>query len=391
MHNQLKMVIKARGHQALGLFFMEKQNQGKTSALYIHFPFCASKCHYCNFHSTPSSDTARYFHALNLEVQFMADKLSNKLDSVYIGGGTPSLAKPTEFFKALAPLQLQNRIDQNTEFTIEANPLSLNKPTLSDWRTYGVNRLSIGIQSLQPNLLSWLGRTHNPQQAFSALELALTSGIENISADLMCGIPGLTLNQLEQDLKKLLTFPIKHLSCYLLTLESSHRLANHLPPEDEQQRQLLLVHDILTSHGLRHYEISNFSKPGWHSRHNSTYWSGNAYLGLGPSAHSYNGTNERWANITPTEKYCERLEHQQSAIAQQEKLTAEQLEMERWLLSLRLDTGFPKEWLKTPTQQQKANELLSNGLLESHPTLAGRLRLTPLGFTVSDQIIENLA
>ena len=362
-----------------------------TKALYIHFPFCGSKCHYCDFYSSAGTSVesrARYFKALAIEAATIADKLNGPLDSLYIGGGTPSLAEPAEFFEALKPLQLGDRLDKNTEFTVEVNPVSITSPKLKGWLAGGANRISIGIQSLRPELLNWLGRKHDPAAALAALRMIFDSGFSNVSADLLCGVPGLTSGMLREDLQKLLALPITHLSCYLLTLTSEHPLFTRLPQEDEQQAQLLTAHRTITETGFRHYEISNYCRPGFESRHNLTYWTKKPYLALGPSAHSFDGAR-RWNNVGDTNEYCERLERGISPIEQLEVLTPEQETLESWMLALRMDSGFPEDWIDAG-RRHKCEELIARGLLERHPRLDRRLHLTPLGLTVSDQVIREL-
>jgi oxygen-independent coproporphyrinogen-3 oxidase len=264
---------------------------------------------------------------------------------------------------------------------------------LKNFRSLGVNRISMGMQALRPDLLLKLGRVHSREEGLKALATLFEAGFDNVSVDLLCGVPGQGLNDLEQAMSALCKFPIQHLSCYLLTLPPHHKMAKDLPNEDTQLSHLLFIHDWMVSSGFEHYEISNFAKPGKRSKHNLRYWQGHSYLGLGPSAHSYNPmTQERWKNVSSLHKYAGiLLEDHRLPIEGTEKLNHEQLHLEKWMLALRLAEGFPDDWLTTPEKRARANALKSHGLLEEHPQDASRKRLTPRGFALSDQVISALA
>ena len=366
-------------------------------SLYIHFPYCESKCHYCDFYSLGREHLTRdrksaFFRALEAEAWLQAPLLATELDTLYIGGGTPSLMSPDEIAGVLHPIR--NKIKNTTEWTMEANPSSISANSLGDCRKLGINRLSMGVQSLDSALLKMLGRIHSPEIALSALETVFHSGIENVSVDLLCGVPGQTTADLEKSLKQLTAFPIKHLSCYLLTLSPGNPLFGKLPTEDTQLEHLLFVDRWLTAHGFEHYEISNFAKPGWRSLHNLNYWMGEAYLALGPSAHSYDllgGTcGRRWKNHSSVDTYCSKLLKNESAQEWEEDLTPGQKEIERWMLALRLSDGFPVSWLDTSRRLELAAQLQKEGLLQPHPSVADRLTLTPKGLALSDEIISTL-
>lgn len=371
-------------------------------SLYVHFPFCESKCHYCDFYSigaerTGAGDPLLFEKALFEESRANAHRLGPSralpLESIFFGGGTPSMTPPDSMLRALAPLELEKRVNpETTEWTMEANPSSVDRGRLEAYRRLGVNRISMGVQALRPDLLKMLGRVHSREAAFTALDAIFSSGFTNVSVDLLCGVPGQTVSDVELAMEELTAYPITHLSCYLLTLPKTHRMFHDLPKEDEQLEHLLSIDRFMTARGFDHYEISNFAKPGKRARHNLAYWTGKSYLALGPSAHSYDAIRgERWKNFSSLHKYAGLLGKGESVIEWTESLSTEQREMEKWLLALRLEEGFPREWLDTEVRKKKAETFKKNGLLENHPTRIGSLRLTPRGFALSDQIIGEFA
>jgi oxygen-independent coproporphyrinogen-3 oxidase len=275
---------------------------------------------------------------------------------------------------------------------MEANPSSLSLENLRAYRALGVNRVSMGVQALRDDLLLRLGRVHSRDRALVALDEIFESGIENVSVDLLCGVPGQSLKDLENALETLTARPIRHLSCYLLTLPPHHAMFRELPDEETQLQHLTLIHDWMTAQGFTHYEISNFARPGFEARHNLAYWNRASYVGLGPSAHSFNAAQGlRFKNVSSLRKWASLLEKGEPTTEAPEVLTPEQAELERWMLALRLNSGFDSTWLETPLQQARARKLREERLLEEHPTRPGFLRLTARGFALSDQIIPHLA
>lgn len=365
-------------------------------SLYVHFPFCEAKCHYCDFYSlgrerTHLSDPEKFETALKKEVTQSISLLNPELETVFFGGGTPSMTSCDSMKRALEPLWKSTRITTQTEWTMEANPSSIELKALQSYREFGVNRISMGVQSLNTHLLAQLGRVHSREMALHALELIFKAQFENVSVDLLCGVPYQTLFDLEESLELLTQFPITHLSCYLLTLPPHHKMSKNLPPEEQQLEQLLFIHSWMSDAGFEHYEISNYSKPGKRAQHNLNYWKGNSYLGLGPSAHSYDShTYSRWKNVSSLRRYVELLKEGKSVMEWKEELTSEQIRLERWMLALRLSEGFPEEWLESGLQKQRAQIFRKQELLELHPSNPRRIRLTPKGFALSDQIIRSL-
>jgi oxygen-independent coproporphyrinogen III oxidase len=369
-------------------------------SLYVHFPFCEAKCHYCDFYSlgrerTRPGDADAFETALRKECERSGSRLAPELDTIFFGGGTPSMTPASSMRRALEPLRLGDRVTPRTEWTMEANPSSISVESMREYREFGVNRVSMGVQSMREDLLTKLGRVHSRDAAIRALNAVFEAGFENASVDLLCGVPDQGLEDLEEALSTLTAFPITHLSCYLLTLPKHHRMYRDLPNEDTQLAHLMLIDRWMKERGFEHYEISNYAKPGKEARHNLNYWKGSSYLGLGPSAHSFEAgegkPGVRWKNVSSLHKYGQLLAAGESAVEWTEELTAEQKRLEDWMLALRLAEGFPENWLDTPTRRAHAGAFEREGLLETHPSLAGRLRLTARGFALSDQVISALA
>jgi oxygen-independent coproporphyrinogen-3 oxidase len=384
---------------------------GQLSSLYLHFPFCETKCHYCDFYSigrerTADGDAPLFEAALRREIELIAPmgrRLAPVLETIFMGGGTPSMTPPDSMARALEPLWRLTSVDPDTEWTMEANPSSVDEHRLREYRSLGVNRVSMGVQAMRDDLLLRLGRVHSREKAIQALEAIFASGITNVSVDLLCGVPGQSVEDVERAMEELTRFPITHLSCYLLTLPKTHKMHRELPSEEGQLEHLLAIDRFMQARGFEHYEISNFARkpapeqPAGHyrARHNLAYWQRRGYLGLGPSAHSFDpalGTHgTRWKNFSSLHKYADTLKKGLPPVEWTEELDAEAARLEDWMLALRLDEGFPADWLETPGQRQKAARLQQDGILEPHPGMPGRLRLTARGFAVSDQVIATLS
>ena len=366
-------------------------------SLYVHFPFCEAKCHYCDFYSlgqtrTREGDPQKFETALAHESTRQAHHLDEKLDTIFFGGGTPSMTSAKAMSLALKPLELEKRLTPETEWTMEANPSSIHQTSFRDYRALGVNRVSMGVQAFRDDHLKILGRVHNSTHALKSLETVFESGFTNVSVDLLCGIPEQTEEDLEKALSTFIQFPITHLSCYLLTLPPHHKMYPQLPNEDTQLSHLLLIDKWMKSHGFEHYEISNFARPGKRARHNLNYWQGKSYLGLGPSAHSFDAQKSvRWKNISSLHKYASQLIDGNSVIEWEEELNEDQIKLEQWMLALRLDDGFPSFWLLTDLQKSRVSTFESQLLVENHPEKENYKRLTAKGFALSDMIIQSLA
>ena len=317
------------------------------AGIYIHIPFCRKACHYCNFHFSVSLKGKNDFTmALLKEISLQKNYLQGEMiETIYLGGGTPSLLEKDELLKISRELQQHFDIQAGVEFTLEANPDDINAKALRDWKDAGINRLSIGIQSFFEEDLQWMNRAHNALQAKNCIVLAQEAGFLNLSADFIYGGPTLTDDKWEQNIATALSLGIPHLSCYALTVEAGTALQKMIvlhKKEDvdteKQARHFLLLMDWLKTAGFEHYEISNFAKPGFRSRHNSSYWGRKKYLGLGPSAHSYNQRSRQW-NVANNALYVQSL-IQDKIPFEEESLTPVQHLNEYIMTSLRTMEGL---------------------------------------------------
>lgn len=316
--------------------------------LYIHLPYCKVHCHYCDFFVIPVrlAEHEKMRQLLHDEISLWRENLRANLNTIYIGGGTPSETPASHLAKVLAPLATQ--IEQLKEFTLEANPSSVTTENIAQWKNVGVNRLSIGVQSLSDPVLKTLGRNHNRAEAVAAIELACNS-IERVCCDLIYGVPGATLEDYRQTLEQFIASGVKHVSAYTLTLPPSHFLFSRLPSPEETLDQAEHIRDILRDAGLEQYEASNFARPGCESVHNSNYWSGAPYLGVGLSAHSYDGLNRRWINSKNMNNYNDLINEGRKPVESSELLTTEQKIIEFFLTRLRNVSGFQFDDFKLRT------------------------------------------
>ena len=284
--------------------------------IYIHIPFCKQACHYCNFHFSTSIKLKNGFlGALLKEISLQKNFLREEVvETIYFGGGTPSLLSGEEIKTILEDIHSNYEVVAEAETTLEANPDDITFEKLTSWKKAGINRLSVGIQSFFDQDLKWMNRAHNAAQAEECLELAYEAGFDNMSIDLIFGTPTLTDSNWKHNVEKAISFNIKHLSCYCLTVEPKTPLEKLIQKKkldginsEDQARQFLLLIDWLSRAGYEQYEISNFALPGKRSRHNSSYWQGKKYLGLGPSAHSFDGKSRQW-NLANNALYIQSLE-----------------------------------------------------------------------------------
>jgi oxygen-independent coproporphyrinogen-3 oxidase len=321
------------------------------AGIYIHIPFCRQACHYCNFHfATSLQHKDELMAALVREIGLQKDYLEKEpLETIYFGGGTPSLLTSEEIGKMMRKIRDCFIIGPGTEITLEANPDDITEEKLSGWKEAGINRLSIGIQSFYQEDLEWMNRAHTATQAVNNLQLAVKH-FENTSIDLIYGTPQLTDEKWRHNVEKAISLNIPHLSCYALTVEPKtplHKMIRQHQSGDidpaSQSNQFLLLMEWLGSAGYEHYEISNFARPGWRSRHNSSYWQGKKYLGIGPSAHSFNGISRQW-NISNNTIYIASIG---KAVVpfEKEDLTVIQKWNEYIMTSLRTQEGLDLEQL----------------------------------------------
>jgi oxygen-independent coproporphyrinogen III oxidase len=326
----------------------------KITAAYLHFPFCVRKCPYCDFVSFENCLEKRgeYTDALIKEIE-QTEKSGTALQTIYMGGGTPSLFSPDQIRRILTALEERFGIRNNAEITIEANPGTVDLKSLSGYRKAGVNRISIGVQSFSDPLLCTLGRIHSGEQARKAIEAAKSAGFSNISCDLMTGLPGQSLEDAEESLRILLEYGVPHISFYALTLEEGtpyygkYRTHDELLPDPDLERTMynkLLIK--LRSAGYRHYEISNSAKPGFESRHNLTYWKALPYYGFGCGAYSYRN-NMRQGYTGDLNIYLKEISKPDPDLAavlvDSEVIGSEERKKEFMLLGFRLMEGVSPE------------------------------------------------
>ncbi|MGQ9689525.1 MAG: radical SAM family heme chaperone HemW [Desulfobaccales bacterium] len=359
--------------------------------LYIHVPFCRRKCPYCDFASgTDLSLIPDWLAAVGREMQ-LCQCPSLHFDTIYFGGGTPSLLAAPEIAALMEGLGENFIISPNPEITLEANPDDLTPDLLRDYRQVGLNRLSLGVQSLSDRELAWLGRRHDAAQARRAILWARQAGFDNLGIDLMYGLPGQTLQTWRKTLDSVLNFEPEHVSCYQLTLEDGtplarRRAAGQFPTlaEEEEREFFLFTSQFLEDRGYVHYEISNFARGlKYLSRHNGKYWNHSPYLGLGPAAHSFlNG--RRWWNHRSLEAYCQALKTGRTPVAGEEVLSPEQLRLEALFLGLRTKDGVNiNQVLEVESRKRVLQELVNAGLVELK---GNRLLPTRLGFLVADRL-----
>ena len=325
--------------------------------------------------------------------------LSETIDTIYFGGGTPSLLTHEDLNRILAKIKAAFIISSDAEITIEANPDDITEDKLIEWKSSGINRLSIGIQSFYQEDLEWMNRAHNKDQAKQCIELAHKHGFYNISIDLIYGTPLLTNEKWQENVKTALSFNIPHLSCYALTIEPKtllHKLIEQKKVEDVnpdlQSEQFLLLMKWLQEAGYEHYEISNFAKPGFRSRHNSSYWKGKKYFGFGPSAHSYDGENRFW-NISNNNVYITTINDDKIPF-EKETLSHNQRLNEMIMISLRTMEGLSLQNFELLAGEKNSTQLLNaadkyinSGLLNKENS---HLILTDEGKLLADGIAADL-
>lgn len=355
----------------------------------MHIPFCKQACHYCNFHfSTSLRYKPELVSALVREAALRAPYLEGAaVDTVYFGGGTPSLLTDSELNVILDALQTHYRVSADAEVTLEANPDDIGPERLAAWKAAGINRLSIGTQSFFEDELRWMNRAHTATHARQCIEDSLAAGFRNLSIDLIYGSPLLTDERWEENVRIATGYGIPHLSCYALTVEEKTPLHKQIErrqktdvDNDQQARQFLLLMQWLKAAGYEHYEVSNFARPGMRSRHNSSYWKGLPYLGLGPSAHSYNGQERSW-NVASNPVYIREVSEGRTPL-ESETLTRAQRLNEYLMIALRTAEGID---LSRVAGQATATELRDIGRRLSVFLQQGLLRATASGYSLTDE------
>ena len=370
------------------------------AGIYIHIPFCKQACHYCDFHfSTTLQWKVPLLQAIKTELALQHKYLFGKsISTIYFGGGTPSLLTPDEIQGIFEEISLHYKLNKVVETTLEANPDDLDPDRLAGLKDSGINRLSIGIQSFQDPVLNWMNRAHNSEQAFDCIQAARSAGFDNISIDLIYGVP-LKEHDFGNDLSKAVDMHPDHISAYNLTIEPGtvfgHRHKQGKLKEVSEHRaaeEFMLAMARLVEHGYQHYEISNFALPEMESLHNYGYWDGSHYLGIGPSAHSFNG-NSRQFNVANNNQYLQAIEKGKLPFTF-ESLSISQRINERIMLGLRTSRGIDLQLLAKDFQwdlyqeyRPYIEELGSNGYLRM---LNNNLLLTDKGKLIADRIAGDL-
>lgn len=317
------------------------------AGIYIHVPYCRQACTYCDFHfSTLLGDKADLLKAISQEIEMRRDYLQGeKIESVYFGGGTPSVMTISQTRTLLGLISRQFELSDKAEITLEANPDDLNQEHLEQLRELGINRLSIGIQSFDDEVLQWMNRSHDALQAYNSVKLAQEAGFTNITVDMIYGIPGKEQDYWQSQLDQVLSLKVPHISAYALTVEKETVLDNWIrkgqadaPDEDASHIQFLMASEFLKEGGYEHYELSNYAKPGFKAVHNSAYWKSKPYLGLGPSAHSYDGESRQW-NVSNNRLYQSAIEAGELNFEREDLSMADRLN-ERIMTSLRTREGL---------------------------------------------------
>jgi len=368
----------------------------KNFGIYIHIPFCASKCNYCSFVSKPASvlEQKKYVDFLCTEIKNKSELFNKKIcKTVYFGGGTPSLISDSLIKKILQIIKLNYNLSKNAEISIECNPCTISKQKLKKYLKYGINRISFGIQSFFDGELKILGRRHNCIQAQNAVLLAKEVGFKNISADVMIGIPNQTKDSLKGSIKKLISLGVTHISAYMLMLEQDtplcemvNKKALTVASDDDCVDMYNMAYKLLKQNGFTRYEISNFAKQGFECRHNINYWDMGEYVGFGVSAHSYY-CGERIANSNNFSDYYN------GKNIKIEKLTNKMKIEETIMLGLRQKKGVSIKKLKSlgydilSIKSDEMNMLKNNKLVKIE---SGQLKITPKNFGVTNAIVLKL-
>ena len=369
------------------------------AGIYIHIPFCKQACNYCNFYfSTQQKYVPEVVDAIVAEAELRKDYLTDNIETIYFGGGTPSLLNSLQLNKILTTLYHSFKINNEAEITLEANPDDINELALQSWKKIGINRLSIGVQSFTAVDLQWMNRAHNHTTALQSLQMA-TQYFDNISIDLIYGTPTLSNQQWLSNIKTAIDMGIKHLSCYALTVEPQTALQQLIAKKkvaavdaEHQAKHFELLIKILFANGYEQYEISNFAKANFRSKHNSSYWKGKSYIGLGPSAHSYNGTSRQW-NINNNALYIKSIQNK-IIPAEIEILTKIQQQNELVMIGLRTAEGINLNQFKNRFGVTQLDNLLHQAQVYIDKHLAiiefNFLKLTNSGKLMADGIAANL-
>lgn len=370
------------------------------AGIYIHIPFCRKRCHYCDFYKTTDfGHKFRLLKALKKELESRAHELiSDEINTIYLGGGTPSVLQVQELQDLLNIIRENYTVADDAEITMEANPDDLKLPKLTALRQIGYNRLSMGVQSFSESDLKLMNRRHDVSQAFDSVKWAKQAGFSNISIDLIYGLPNQTLEEWENNVKKAVELDVQHISAYNLTYHEGTVFYDQLKkghlkelPDELSVQQFEILRKILLEAGFEHYEISNFCKPGFYSRHNSSYWKNKKYLGIGPSAHSFDMTSRRW-NVSSMSKYLDGME-QDKSYSESEILSEQDRYNDYIITGMRTIWGVSEEYIqatfsvKFHRQFMKMKQAYFNS---GHLIVADKnIALSPEGLFISDKIMSD--
>lgn len=372
---------------------------GPVASVYVHAPFCVRRCSYCDFavQVRRQGGPEEWLEALAGEVAALEEegrfRVADQLETLYVGGGTPSLLGPRAMDGLVAVLGRSRLRGDGLEWTAEANPESLTRELAEAWRGAGVNRLSVGIQTFHDPALRWMGRRHGPEGGRRAVAAARSAGMENLSVDLIFGLPPHLRRDWRADLEAVLALEVPHVSLYGLTVEAGTALgravrAGREPPVDEAryEEEFLMAAQVFQEAGYDHYEVSNFARPGARSRHNAAYWDGRPYLGLGNGAHSYLHPLRRW-NLRGWDAYREEARNRRLPLESEEHLDAAAHRLERVWLALRTDGGWPRSGAREEAVSALLERWTRRGLASPD---GDAVRLLPRGWLLLDELALEL-
>jgi oxygen-independent coproporphyrinogen-3 oxidase len=360
--------------------------------LYVHVPFCARRCVYCDFSIAVRSSVpaAEYVEAISAELRTRHRESEFELETLYFGGGTPSKLGGSGVARLIDAIGARALIRKGAEITLEANPEDVMKEAVAEWRSAGINRVSLGVQSFDDKVLSWMHRTHDAAAAERAVQVLLEGGIANVSVDLIFAVPEALTRNWERDLDRAIELGVPHVSLYGLTVEPHTPLGRWVArreaeesPDESYETEFLLADERLVGSGFEHYEVSNYGKRGYHSRHNWAYWRRRPYGGLGPSAHEFDGSVRRW-NASGYVQWVASLKRGEDPVEGSERLAQQQVDQEEVYLGLRTSTGVA---LQAPLDQRIARWMDAGwGTLSRD----NRLQLSPKGWLRLDSIAADL-
>ena len=389
--------------------------EGTQLSFYIHIPYCVKRCGYCDFNTYTPAElkiesslnviSRSYIDLAIKEVEMARHFYTAKSDpsvptvptvtSIFFGGGTPSLMDPVDLGRIIDRIRLLFGLADGCEITLEANPDSLTRERLLEYRKVGVNRLSMGMQSAVPHVLTALDRTHNPNNVGRAVNWAKEIGFQETSLDLIYGTPGESMDDWRKTVESAIALETTHISAYALIVEEGTKLAAQvkrgeqiMPDEDETADKYLLADQLFSAAGLHWYELSNWSKPGSHSRHNMAYWLGKNWWGVGPGAHSHID-GRRWWNVKHPNSYRERIEAGESPMLGEEILTSSQIAEEKIMLLSRIPGGILRSDLSDAQERVIARYIESEDV-DGRAWIEGGLTLTPKGRLIADRIVREL-